>query len=196
MALTKRVLAIALALVLGLGLLIPAAADDPNAPVITMQPKAEKATVQLGKELKLEALAQLPDGAKGTLSYAWYAYVTWAPEIDTTLRPIATGAKVSIPVTQEMIGFGDTAALASGGPFYVVVTNTYTDGKGKTQKAYAESEPVFITLFPGYRVIPAVIGDMLTWKVPWSYFLFPFVLLPGLFRAVFEETRCYIASLF
>ena len=190
---TKRVLSIALALLLGLAVLAPmaSAAGDPNAPIITMQPKAEKTTVQVGKELKLEAQAQLPDGAKGTLSYAWYAYEDWT---DPTARPIATGAKITIPVTQKMIG--DPSILAIAGNYYVVVTNTYKNNQGKTQKAYSKSDDVFITLFSGYGVIPAVIEDMLTWKVPLSYFLFPFVFLPGLLITVSQETRYYIASLF
>jgi len=194
-ALTKRVLSIALALALGLAVLVPEvwAAGEPNAPIITMQPKAEKTTVQVGKELKLEAQANLPDGIKGTLSYAWYAYVDWT---DPGTKPIATGAKVSIPVTQDMIGFGDPAILAIAGNFYVVVTNTYKDSQGKTQKAYTKSDDVFIALFPGYDVIPAVIDEMLTWKVPLSYFLFPFVFLPGLLRTISLETRYYVAALF
>ena len=103
----KKIAAIVLCaamLVLPFALHAGAVGDSAYAPVITMQPKAAKNTVQVGKELMLEAEAKLPDGAEGTLSYAWYAYYSWAPELDSELTPIATGAKVSIPITQDMIG--------------------------------------------------------------------------------------------
>ena len=72
----KRTLSIALALVLALGLFIPAIAAEteavnPYAPVITQQPSEH---IRAGDIIVLEAWAELPQGVEGELEFIWYAY--------------------------------------------------------------------------------------------------------------------------
>jgi len=158
MALTKRLLSIALALLLGLAVLAPGvmAEDDPNAPVITKQPTTKFRFsipyVQAGTPLAIEALAVLPEGAKqGTLSYAWYDY-DWQPG-DTKL-PVTTGASASIPTTEDMLfkaieATGIKSAYADLN-YCVVVTNTWFDDEQTQQSTFIKSEVVKVKLFADY----------------------------------------------
>ncbi|MCL2495417.1 MAG: hypothetical protein FWE98_07165 [Oscillospiraceae bacterium] len=139
---TKRLLSILLAVLLGLGLLAPGAgatAIDPNTPVITMQPKSYVLMTN-GRTLTLEVAAVLPEGSNGSLSYAWYE--GWEPEEDAD--PIATGAKLVIPMKRELLYPGDEF----GYDFYfsVVVTNTYIGTEGVEQTASTESEYSFVNV--------------------------------------------------
>jgi len=136
----KRVLCIALTFLLGLTLLAPAAlaTEDPNAPIITKQPKSLVAMFA-GNTLTVEVEAALPvgtAGSGGTLSYAWYDY-DWQP--GSLREPIATGAKVTIdiPVT-AMETFGREMADANR-LICAVVTNTYEDDQGGTKTASTKS---------------------------------------------------------
>jgi len=127
---TRRLFAIALALLLGLALLTPAAsaADDPNAPVITVQPK-ETTFVKTGDTFTLEAQAALPENcANGELSYAWYDY-DWQP--GDTAPPVATGAAVNLPAIYDD---SDTFPYPVR-YYYVVVTNTFGEGETAFRKS-------------------------------------------------------------
>ena len=150
MKITKRVLSILLAALLILPLGLSAfAADDPNAPVITLQPQdaLKYPYSQVGRDIKLQVKAQSPT-LTGTLSYAWYDYA-W--EEGDTEPPIATGASVSIPATKDMLEDPSTGAVSGTAikeiSFWVVVTNTYTDSDGAEQTAWEISEPVTIKTF-------------------------------------------------
>ena len=162
MKMTKRILCIVLTFTMGLALLIPTAATtptDPNAPIITKQPKTSQIVIRDGKDVKLEVEACLPDGVEGTLSYAWYDY-DWQPGDTTT--PVATGAKTTVravcPFEKAMneqrwdiiIGVGGLDLPAV--PYCVVVTNTYTEG-GVEKTAYTKSENMDVTIYPGVALM-------------------------------------------
>ncbi|MDR2686258.1 MAG: hypothetical protein LBB75_00775 [Oscillospiraceae bacterium] len=105
MALTKRFLSLAMALLLGLALLIPAAADSS----ITMEEKKippSLVTVFTGDMLKLEIDVKALDGAgEQNLAYAWYDYA-YNPNEGETAPPIATGPKLEIPIVAQMVPMG------------------------------------------------------------------------------------------
>ncbi|MCL2495416.1 MAG: hypothetical protein FWE98_07160 [Oscillospiraceae bacterium] len=194
---TKRLLATLLALALGLAALAPmafAAAEEGGlyAPYITKQARVEKTYVQLGKNLQLEVEARLPNGIEGTLSYAWYVKVPVGDGFEDKL--IATEAKATVLVTQEMLG--NPSTLQTSTSCYVIVTNIYTDEAGQAKEAYTKSSTSQgITLFPGYSVIPEVTKALRTWPPPLSYF-FPFLVLPALLWTVFLQTYLIFAALF
>ena len=117
---TKRLLAILLAVLLGLAVLAPmasAAGDPAYAPIITKQPK-EQVTIFTGKDLVLEVEAKLPDGAPGTLSYEWYR---------DDYGVVGTNAKLVYPVKDDRTDNYYGMKYYFSRPFYAVVTNTYTD---------------------------------------------------------------------
>jgi hypothetical protein len=130
MALTKRVLSIALALLLGLGLLAPmaSAAVDPNAPVITKQPSSSLKYIKTGKSFTLTVQADLLIGAEGTLSYAWYE--------SPGNQLIATGSAARITATAS------NGSMFPSSYYYVVITNTYNDENGDQQTASIQSDTV------------------------------------------------------
>ena len=69
---TKRILAILLALALGLALMVPAGAADMDAPIFTKRmPLAIVA--RAGKSVALEVQARVPSGVTAELKYQWYA---------------------------------------------------------------------------------------------------------------------------
>jgi len=114
----KRVLSIALALLLGVGLLVPgvSAAADPNAPVITKVPEFP-ASVRLGERFVVEIEAALPDGVNGIITYAWYLSGATLPN---TL--LGTGPRLEQQITP------DIASATGYVRIRVVVTNTWIDG--------------------------------------------------------------------
>ena len=117
---SKRILAMALALALGLALFAPGVlAADPNAPVITRQPM-ERTTIRTGQTLRLEVEARLPDGVTGDLSVTWHAY-DWPYGIDT--GPLATGAVLEYKIPVAML-MGSTSHNYH---FYAKITGTYVD---------------------------------------------------------------------
>lgn len=137
---TKRLLAVLLAVLLGLAVLAPmtsAADDSAYAPIITKQPKAE-VTVFTGKELVLEVEAKLPDGVEGTLSYEWISSLK--------RRVVGTDAKLIFPITWY------TTSNYSGMPyhfqddFHVVVTDTYIDEDGEVQTVSVKSNACRVTI--------------------------------------------------
>jgi len=142
----KRLLALALALVMALGLFAIAATANNNAPRITQAPTGVIVLVS-GDEYTLRANAVIPQGgARGTLTYEWQI----APRnLTGSIRwqTIGTGQNfvfssrnnTSIPVV-----FGDNALW--GEYLRVVVTNTFTQG-GVQQTAYTASEPFNIQVF-------------------------------------------------
>jgi len=144
MKITKRLLSIALALVLGLGLLVPAFAAaeiDPNAPIILRQPN-EAAFLFIGDTLRLTVEARLPQGSEGTLSFAWYYY---EPEFDEEPKAIGAGQNLTLAITHDFF-YGDATpeerAMYAGKiyHFYVVVTNDFTDEDGQLQSVPVQSE--------------------------------------------------------
>jgi len=134
---SKRILAIALALALGLAVFATGvAADDPYVPPITKQPKPI-ALVFTGKELKLELeMAPLSEG--WTISIAWY-------EVGED-EPVATGAKASIPINNDSSVLDDLKNAIKTVSYYAVVTCTYTDGGGSsmTYSKISESTKVYV----------------------------------------------------
>jgi len=138
---SKRILAIALALVLGLALFAPgvSAAD---APVITKQPM-EKTTIQTGQTLRLEVEAKLPDGATGELSVVWHAY-DWPYGIDT--GPLATGAALAYKIPVAMLG-GNTSRNYH---FYAKITGTYVDQGGITRTVDMESKSTKVLILASF----------------------------------------------
>jgi len=139
---TKRILCIVLTLLLGLALLAPAvlAADDPNAPVITAQPKS-KIYIFAGKTVTVTVAASLPAGSNGTLSYAWYDY-DWQPGYLNP--PVATGASATIEIPATTLDEFNMEYKGANRTLYAVVTNTYVDGE-ELKTAYAKSNPVNVT---------------------------------------------------
>ncbi|MDR2686260.1 MAG: hypothetical protein LBB75_00785 [Oscillospiraceae bacterium] len=166
---TKRILCIALALLLGSALLAPAAlaAEDPNAPVITKQPKSFVALFA-GKTLTVEVAAALPtgtEGSGGTLSYAWYDY-DWQPGDFTA--PIATGAKVTVDIpvsTDETFG---REMLDPNRLLCAVVTNTYVDAEGATKTASTKSGLVKVLgINPIGTALSLMWSNLQEGKEPW-----------------------------
>jgi len=174
---TKRLLSIALALLLGLAVLAPmaSAADDPAyAPIITVQPKSQ-VTMFTGNDLVLEVEAELPEGIEGTLSYEWYCY---SSRSGTT--KVGTDAKLVLPITKNMLY--DITQLEYR--IYAMVTNTYNDDEGQNQTASTKSNSCTATV--GLRLgdfIVSYLGvffqkGMLTWLLfmhPEYLFVMPFV---------------------
>jgi len=204
MALTKRLLSVALAVLLGLAALAPGvmAEDDPYAPIITKQPKAS-VTVFVGKTLVLEVEAELSDGVEGTLSYAWYSY---SNQYGT--RKIGNSANLVLPITDDMF---DTFGESEKHSIYAVVTNTYVDEEGQEQTASTESDPSSVTmvkrfgdwLFSG-SMIERMRDDFL-YYIFWSLVLHPEITFVGVIVyfvqfltlpvQIFRYIRFYIASL-
>jgi hypothetical protein len=150
MALTKRLLAIALALLLGLGLLAPmaSAAGDPNAPIITKQPKKD-VYVRAGQDITLEIAAKLPDGVNGTLQYIWSTDM-----IDSAGEKVQfdnSKAKIVIPTSKDgPKGYWRTETnCMKKFTFWVTVVNTYTDADGNTQEASVRSDMVPVMVYLG-----------------------------------------------
>ncbi|MEI6578595.1 MAG: hypothetical protein WCN92_03945 [Eubacteriales bacterium] len=102
----------------------------PYAPLITKQPP-ETASIPVGGTLTLEAVAELPQGAPGTLSYAWYDY-DWFKEGDIR-EPVVTGAKLERSITFEQMLTEEGRKSVT---YYPVAINTYTDENGATQTLY------------------------------------------------------------
>jgi len=145
---TKRILSIALALLLALALLAPMAfaedETDPNAPVIDVQPQ-EIGGVKVGKTFTLTVQARLPEGVDGTLSYQWINAASGTS--------IATGTSATLTAVFGENGIGDDDLenpLYSTSYYYVVVTNTYEEG-GVTKTASTQSETVTVTVINTLR---------------------------------------------
>ena len=155
----KRFLSLALALMLGLAMIIPAfAADaaDPHAPIITQQPK-KPMTILAGNSITLEVAASLPAGSNGTLSYAWYDY-DWKPGNEAP--SIATGAKATIKIpVPETNWLSDAGSIISYPGFCAVVTNTYVDDEGVIQTALVKSDFIWVEV---YTPFGKFLSDM--WK--------------------------------
>ena len=153
---TKRILCIALTLLLGLAVLAPMtlAADDPNAPIITSQPKS-KIYIFANRSLTVTVAASLPAGSNGTLSYAWYDY-DWQPGYLNP--PVATGASATILIPAATQGEFDMEYPGANRTLYAVVTNTY-EVDGVPMTAYAKSNPVNIN-----AINPMGTALSLTWN--------------------------------
>jgi len=154
---TKRILAVALALALGLALLAPAAlaAVDPNAPVITRQPVGPH-SIRINKTFTLSVQANAPDCAPGTLSYQWFNAINDAP--------IATGSSVTLTSAFDDGNNVGNKGVYSLCTYYVVVTNTYVDEDGATQSASIQSESVSVTIINSLRaagLVPFQTGNFL-----------------------------------
>jgi len=150
MALTKRVLCIALALLLGAALFAPAvsAEADSNAPVITKQPNVANTIMFTGNELKLEIEVSLPAGSNGTLSVAWYDY-DWQPGDEA--QPVATGEKATIIVPHVNMFTPDGLSIVMNGiNYYAVATHSYVDDEGQELVAIQKSDRINIDAFPPF----------------------------------------------
>jgi len=127
---TKRILSIALALALGLALLVPAAASPS---VITEVKKipAPLAVVFTGDTLQFEIdLKMSSDGIDYDLEYVWYDY-NWQPGDSAT--PIATGPKLELPITIQMVPRGYELKTYSVAVNRVTDEGTYNVGKYTSQ---------------------------------------------------------------
>jgi len=194
----KCVLSIALALGLGIAVFAPAvsAETDPNAPIITMQPKSS-VYVFAGNTLNLEVAATLPAGSNGTLRIDWYDY-DWRPGDETP--PVATGTKAAIPTVVS-----DVSIFGNGGPFlhiyyYAVATCTYEDGEGQVQTSSERSALARVNVIPP---LGKVISD--TWEFVQlgrgpafgilTIALFSSFLVPAVAFTLFAYLGFYMASL-
>ena len=138
----KRILAILLALLLGLGLFVHAAAAIIDyRPIITQQPSSYVVLFS-GNRLNLEVKAKLPVSG-GKLSYAWYDY-SWQP--GDTKAPVGTKAKLSIITSHNGNIAEDPDSIHQKINYYAVITNTYTNSNGELQTAYVKSNPVEIRI--------------------------------------------------
>jgi len=119
---TKRVLSIALTLLLGFALLAPGvmAEANPNAPIVIAAPP-EEIRRNIGETLVLEVEAKLPEGVQGELSYEWST--TYNPFAE----PIGAGPKLTWTIPED---------AGTYHVFSVKITNTYVDGEGETQTAF------------------------------------------------------------
>ena len=195
----KRFLSLALALVLGLAMFIPAfAADavDPNAPIITKQPgkNAIGFFLKAGEDLELEVTAQLPEGIEGELSYAWYDWNDY--NRGNEAKPVAIGEKVTILTSENMVVNEESppkSISVKEFAYCVVVTNTYVDAGNVEQTASICSEPVVVSLFlPLGSIFSSIWNDLrseggifysIIKLVLMSPFLLPsfaFIVVPGI----------------
>lgn len=192
---TKRMLSIALALVLALGLVVPAMAAEteaanPNAPVITRQPNIP-ARVRSNGNFVLEVQAELPEGTTSELSFTWFHYgPADAPqEWDVTQwQEFASGARVEVDAQNLGLNFryvfvfpvfdgfddlfdnfGEFDLFMPGGVhyFYVVVSYICSDS-GETHYVTSDTVRVFVDIL---RLQLAA----LYWRVPFAItrFLIP-----------------------
>ena len=153
MKITKRVLAVLLALTLGLALLAPAAAAIGESPVIVkdiVEPTPGKREVQISStsyKLALEVDARLPEGAEGPLRYEWYEETRGAARYGNPINGFVyttnviegqTGAKATISLSKE-----DAAKGAVYKRYYVKVSYTYMDnGQERTASAVSGKKEV------------------------------------------------------
>jgi len=172
---TKRILAIVLALALGLAVFATGvAAEDPYAPIITMQPKAEKTVVQAGKELKLEVQAMPPVGAEGILTYEWYESSAAGD------RLVATSANAIIPISKAMLdNWSEKYNYYFSLNYYVVVTNTWRDDAEQEQTASISSDTVNISVFRG-------LGDLYTDSWRYASNFSNYLFLPEIFWPIYR----------
>ena len=177
---TKRLLCIALSLVLCAALLVPAtaASDDPNAPVITQQPVGND-IIRLNDTLELSVQAHAPNG--GTLSYAWYA-AEGASNLEEKL--VVTGSTMRIPITKDLIQKYLRFGYFVFCEFYVVVTNTYVDEDGNTKTASIKSDSLTVVIISnfGEGMLDLLSLPVRNWgsnTATWlmNVILFPFLLL-------------------
>ena len=129
---TKRILSIALALVLALVLFVPALAQENDTPpeidrrpIITREP-APPASVRVGDVLRLSIEAELPEGDDGELRYEWFV-----------------GERTSPESREPVLEVGAFRPMADDRPVIsvrVVVTNRWTDDEGRHQRASVERE--------------------------------------------------------
>ena len=186
----KRILSIALALVLALGLFVPAMAVEaevnPNAPIITRQPVAPSIMLS-GNNLVLEIQAALPEGADGDISVAWYM-ATIAIELDSGWQSelVGTGIRIEIPASAFVSYFISSDIPMGNFVVYAVVTNTFLDEDEQTQTASIKSNEVSVTVMPrpdhAFMMLPTIFssffGDF-TWP------LFPIWIIPAIFVTLF-----------
>jgi len=183
MKITKRILSVVLALVLGLGLFLPvmafSPAPNPNAPIITQQPGGTLTALywRADDDLILEVQAAPPTGMQGTLSFEWFD-VVWTS--DSEAEPIATGARAVIPTTTMLTDFNEYVDSGLSGImaywfFCVVVTNTYIDDDGEEQTAFVRSDIIEVRLFAN---IPAAWRAFWTMWPPFPTIVVAPVLLP------------------
>jgi len=192
MALTKRILSIALALLLGLALFAPgvSAEADPNAPIITRQPKP-LVIMFAGNTLNLEVVASLPAGSNGTLRIDWYDY-DWQPGDET--QPVATGAKAAIPIEVSQYNLIDSPDVSTMEiNYYAVLTNTYTDGEGNIQIVSVKSDPVEVTIIQPLRKVLSDLRDFSAYYGTFAVVFTFFMTLPSL---LFDLLPAYIIIYF
>ena len=136
---SKRILAILLALALGLALMVPAGAavygDYP--PVITKNWNIPWSN-HPGDIVTLEVEARSPNG--GELSYAWYSPNN-TPITIPLIPPIATGPKLELLLTEEMVE-------AKSVYITLVIFNTYTDENSDEQSSYLVQSNTFTVSKP------------------------------------------------
>ena len=179
----KRFLSIALAVMLGVAVLMPGVSADgvmmggPNAPIITKQPanyyfpdsisNLTSHYVQAGNAFQLDVEAVLPEGSQGELSYAWYGY-NWQP--GDTKAPVATGASVSLPTTEDMV-LKEPRTPNTTYNFCVVVTNTWFDDEQVQHTASVKSDLLAVTIFVDYGTALSI-----TWNGAMDNGLFAFLI--------------------
>ena len=146
MKITKRVLAILLALALGLALLAPAAfAEDAKPPVFTKVMAAGLKELRAGETIVLEAGAKLPNGVDAELKYQWYAtdWLNPANEVFSTFTKPSreffllegeTGPQLEVSVSAEELS-GNVAALLPAGLRFYCLKAYYTADDGSVAEA-------------------------------------------------------------
>lgn len=190
----KRILCIALTLLLGLALLAPAVSAASDDPVFTAQAKTSDGALFAGNTLTLSAAATVPAG--GTLRIDWYAH-DWQPGDDDkgdAHQAIATGANVeyTVPLPNNNLFWRD--ASSQNLHIYAVAKNFNAEGE---MVGWAKSGPVDIIVVQplafmlsqmwdgwnqdwdeGFSNILYGIGQML-WSSPITFIGFLTTFLPG-----------------
>ena len=125
---SKRILAVLLALVMGLALFAPGVSA-----AVRIEEKKIPPSLGMfnGETLKLEIDVKVFDGDDELEpEYVWYDY-SYDPEEGELAAPIATGAKLDIPITIQMVQMGAThrfysvAVIADGECVSVYTSKVY-----------------------------------------------------------------------
>jgi len=146
----KRILCIALTLLLGLTLLAPAVLAADGDPVFTAQAKASDGAIIAGNPLTLTAAATatVPEG--GTLRIDWYGY-NWQPGDDDkgdAYQAIATGANATYTVPVPELNLYWIDAPSQNLHLYAVAKNLNAEGE---MVAYAKSGPVNVMVVQSFN---------------------------------------------
>jgi len=114
------------------------------APRITSQTTEVNKKIPLGGSVTLEVAAELPEGAPGELTYAWYKYDRNSdmPNGIDLSASVATGAEFEIIYVFESLREWRKLLDFFGAEYCPVAINTYIDEDGGTQTVYTYGERV------------------------------------------------------